>query len=105
MAINWRPGNPASPGISIKLQVLLACLLAAMLFVLINWLSSHLTEGTRGKIRPNQIVSPWDRSQIPPVLGSSPVVTPGRNAKPKAVTAEPNRITTNRPGRVQQARR
>lgn len=67
-------------------RILLACLAGAAFLLAVNLVSSALVNVDRGKMGANQIVSPWDKSAVPPVLKPSIVVT---NPVPVAPVAEP----------------
>ena len=74
MAVNWRQEHSAPVAVSLKWQITLALLAGVLLILLVSLLECGLEDTRTDKVRANQIVSPWDRSQIPPVLRPSHVV-------------------------------
>jgi hypothetical protein len=59
---------------SLKRQVLFASLAGILFLLLVNVLAGWVMNPASSKINANQIVSPLDESQTPPILGASPVV-------------------------------
>jgi len=87
MAINWRFESQSPTVDSLKRKILPACVAGAVVIAGVNLLAEWLVDESSRKIAANQIVSPWDKKQIPPILGASNVVMVKRE-KIKPVLAE-----------------
>lgn len=83
MAVNWYLQKPPSVADYLKKRVLPACGACVLLVVGVNALNTCGVDPNAHKIRPNQIVSPWDKSQVPAALSPSPVVAIPESQKPK----------------------
>lgn|GEM_PF-6378739 len=83
MAVNWQSESSASAPSSLKRRVLLACLAGVLLIVGVNLLAGWLVDGNAHKVAANQIVSPWDKAQIPPALRPSHVVARVQSVEPR----------------------
>ena len=59
----------------VDVRILLACLGVLAFLLVVNVLAGTCANVDRGKMKANQIMSPWDRSAVPPVMGPSLVST------------------------------
>jgi hypothetical protein len=83
MAVNRQSERSASALDSLKWRVLPACLAGALLIVGVNLLAGWLVDGNAHKVAANQIVSPWDKARIPPVLRTSHVAARVESVEPR----------------------
>lgn len=82
MAVHWESEGSASAVDTLKRRIFLACLAGALVILVVNLLTGWLVKTESHKVSANQIVSPLDKSQIPPVLHASRVVLKVQSPKP-----------------------
>lgn len=103
MALDWRRQCSASTVASPMWRILLLCLVCVVLIVAVHFLSARFV--MKKKVSANQIVSPWDKSQIPPVLRRSHVVPTTQTVESKAGAKEKEQRSKHRSGRRHSWRR
>lgn len=55
-------------------KILLACLALVGFILAVNMIGRASLDADKGKLEANRIMSPWDRSAAPPVMGPSEVI-------------------------------